>query len=98
MTAVRKMVACPQCSGKGKVAVDVIEGKELKVKDTWEINCVTCHGAGQITVAAERQYRRELAGWCQCGNPSQEADYHPDTPRMKHHWTCRDCGKLYQVG
>ena len=93
-----KMVDCPQCGGRGKIAVDIIEGKELKTRDTWEINCVTCLGKKKVTQAEAEAHKRALASWCQCGNPSGEADYVPDSPRAKHHWNCRDCGKLYQVG
>ena len=40
--------------------------------------------------------------WCKCGNPSENSEYHSDDPNnptcTKHHWTCRDCGKILQIG
>jgi hypothetical protein len=90
---------CPACKGAKTITVETttIEGATRKV-DHVILDCVTCGGIGKVTATRAAALAREAAMWCSCGNPSGDADYHPDTRRMKHHWTCRDCAKVLQVG
>ena len=72
-----------------------------KEDDTTELTCVHCNGrviSEEEGKKMQEQIDYEESLMCDCGNPSDQADYVPDTPQMKHHWNCRDCGKIYQIG
>ena len=59
---------------------------------------VRTHSAIQ-DAAIERP--KEDSPWCYCGNPSGEMDFfdNDEHPKIKcHHWRCRDCGKVVQIG
>ena len=85
-------VPCPACKGTKRITLTVSE--RGKPTTEMEINCVTCKD-GTIS-----QVEQDVIDsfWCKCGNPSGESDYHPDHGGMKHHYTCRDCGAITQVG
>jgi len=94
------MKQCPSCKGARKVRVHVTTDRgdgEIELTQ-FETDCVSCGGIGKVTPRRFAALQSEAAMWCSCGNESGEADYHADTRRMKHHWTCRDCGKVLQVG
>ena len=90
---------CPRCKGKGRMELGVQEyGKTPTVV---EIKCITCDGGGEITKFQHNLYEQEQGMWCRCGNPSGESVFFEDgeDPVIgKHHWNCKDCGKVLQVG
>ena len=91
---------CPRCKGSGKMTLKVSTYGE-DGSESIEINCVTCDGTGEVTSYQNELYKQEVAMWCRCGNPSGDVDYYEDGQDpviQKHHWNCKDCGKVLQVG
>lgn len=92
-------VPCPICKGKGRVIVRselVVKGKARPMPPL-ELSCATCRGECLITPKDAAEIKFSLTRWCHCevqGDPI----YHPDTRKMKHHWTCSNCGKIVQIG
>ena len=89
---------CPRCKGKGKMDLAVHEGG---VAEVVEITCITCDGDGEIGKFQHKLYQQEVEMWCNCGNPSNDGvfvDDGEDPVIGKHHWNCKDCGKVLQVG
>jgi len=89
---------CHFCNGTGKQKIQVeSNGKTTET----EIECVYCDGK-TLTEWQAKKIKDEVDEqnklWCTCGNPSKRAHYVDDTPEMKHHWLCDDCGKIYQIG
>jgi len=95
-----KLVDCPACRGSGKralLAEEALPDGTVR-KESFETKCLHCGGTGRMTESQAILLKEYEAVWCACGNPSGQATYHPDTPEIKHHWTCNDCGKTTQVG
>ena len=68
---------------------------------TVKIGCITCEGKGTINQEQKERLEAEKKLWCVCGNHSGESNFHDDYTRKicsKHHYTCKDCGKILQVG
>ena len=89
---------CPRCQGSGKMDLTVHDGGQPTAV---KIECITCHGAGEIDKFQYKMYQQEVEMWCRCGNPSNEGDFYEDgqDPEIgQHHWKCRDCGKVIQIG
>lgn len=99
------MLPCPCCKGS---KINTLTGKTINADGTvtmhepFVVNCYECKGVGSVTQEHADARARELAQWCTCGNPSRDVKYHPDNQRgaayRKHHWTCKDCGKVTQIG
>ena len=93
------LVECPLCKGKREVIFEVTEpgGKVNNVP----LKCVVCDGEGKVTPGRALSYKRQQESWCKCGNPSGDVEYVPDNVSSvcsKHHYVCRDCGKIVQIG
>ena len=99
-------MTCPKCKGKGHTIIPVsktIDGK--RTDSSFEMDCDVCNGTGKVDLTEFIQWKQEVANekalWCHCGNPSGEVLFYNDNeccPGDKHHWDCKDCGKLLQVG
>jgi hypothetical protein len=89
------MIQCPVCKGKKKLSLSVSENG-VKLAPV-EIKCVHCEGLGVMSVETFEQHDACVNAWCKCG-PHDDMEFHDDAPGSKHHWTCRRCGKLVQVG
>lgn len=90
---------CPSCDGTGKMKCRVhnADGKE----STFEMECFDCGGTGKVSAEILASIEAEKNAWCSCGNPSGEHEFYDDgedSACYKHHWNCKDCGKLWQVG
>ncbi len=90
----------------GRVATDatVVEnlpGKKVLV-DAQSIRARIVVPAQDIVAKSKPTHDPKMNNiWCACGNPSTETDYYSDGESktcFKHHWTCRDCGKILQIG
>lgn len=97
------MKNCPVCKGTGKMNITFSTyGKPGEEKT--EINCVHCNGKGTLsdTDAEDLESYLEFQknAWCKCGNPSGQSKFHPRGNKLcaKHCYTCKDCGKLTQIG
>jgi len=97
------MKTCPRCEGKGKLSItaQVYENGKFRSEPPVGIDCPTCEGKGKISDRMLKEIKRMDAMWCSCDNRSGEAYYVEDgvNPECrKHHWRCKDCGKILQVG
>ena len=98
---------CPTCKGTGKQSITVNHiSSSGNRKETVEIDCVICDGG--IHPLSESEAKQELqdqedekALWCTCNKSKSDAIYVPDGKSRvcsKHHWICRDCRKIVQIG
>jgi hypothetical protein len=94
------MQTCPKCKGTKKLDIKVTTygkpGEEIK-----SINCIYCNASGKLTDSEIAKLKAEEEAWCRCGNPSRQTQFWDDGQNpvcSKHCWTCRDCGKILQVG
>lgn len=98
-------VECPDCKGTGKTQMKVIETTATGTTEQFfPMTCAACTGTGQTTKAKIRANERTNAAfqamWCRCEGDT-DAEYWPDgahTEIHKHHWRCRTCGKVKQIG
>ena len=99
---------CITCKGEGKKPIEIHDMKSGKTRTEYT-PCYDCDGEGWVTEEKSHELaekKRALAEeillyWCNCGNPSDDAKYWADGQNpncSKHCWTCKDCGKLLQVG
>lgn len=102
------LVECPTCKGEGKLTINAQQMKSVGGKLVFEeqppvtIDCVICHGEGKIT----EEYARELMEFeqscCTCEDEVPDAFYVADGQCecgiQKHHYHCRRCGKIQQIG
>ena len=89
---------CPTCKGSGMKHTTISElGKSEK-----QISISSCYDCEGKPVNAEEGeaiqiHIEELEEmWCSCGGG--DAYHVPDRPGVKHHWNCKRCHKLKQVG
>ena len=97
---------CKVCKGSGKQKLTVLDPygaypnrPRRQVKD---IDCVWCHGTGMMQAEELKAYTWNQTAWCECGNPSGESRFFDDGECEcgchKHHYHCRDCAKITQIG
>jgi hypothetical protein len=86
---------CPQCKAKGVITITIHTGDAVTKQ---EMKCPLCGGKRAVIKSTAQAYFQEVDSWCNCGNPSGHAVYHPDHGKVKHHYDCNDCGKLLQIG
>ena len=68
---------------------------------TMKMDCIWCDGTGEMTNEDKESYEYQLNMWCKCGNPSKGSEYYDDGEHheiTKHHYRCKDCGKVLQIG
>lgn len=98
------MTNCPSCKGSGKINITFSTFGSNKPPEVIAIDCSDCNGSGTLSDAQARDlesYKKfEEKAWCKCGNPSGDVKYHPKGMKYcaKHCYTCKDCGKLVQIG
>ena len=88
---------CPKCEN-GKMSVKMIENG---VTTESFIKCVFCDGTGDLSKEEIQDIKDEEDEWCTCGNPSDGVDFYDDGqhPNLhKHHYRCKDCNKIVQIG
>jgi len=99
------IVECPDCKGTGTTQMKVIETTPKGTTEkTFPMPCGACKSTGQTTKAKIRANERLKAAvdamWCHCEGET-DAEYFADGARkdiQKHHWRCRACGKVKQIG
>lgn len=101
------MPKCGVCEGSKK---QTLRGEEIttegRKKIETAIDCVWCHGSGEMTEIQLEGLQQYKDLWCKCGNPSGEGGQRGsyfvgdgDHPKLyKHHWRCADCDKVLQIG
>lgn len=92
------MKTCPTCEGSKKIQLTIrMNGSETQSSQT----CHVCDGSGEVSDALHREIIAENELWCECGNPSGDVEFYNDGEHSevhKHHYRCRDCGKVTQLG
>lgn len=92
---------CPQCKN-GKMSISVsVYGKPKESDTVSEIDCVHCHGTGEVSEEENEAIEFEKNLWCECGNKNDVVDYYEDGehPELhKHHYRCRNCKGVVQIG
>lgn len=92
------MKLCPTCKGAKKQTISVFTyGVKEKGNSSFDMECVTCQGQGNITEQIYQDFKRSQAMWCSC-KVSSGSSFVDDSRAMKHHYVCDDCGKITQIG
>lgn len=93
---------CPTCKGSGTEEITMNELKDGKFVETSKtlITCYTCDGQPVSKLQGlqlQKSINKEKSMYCKC-EFSHGSYYVPDTNRMKHHWKCKQCKKITQIG
>lgn len=99
------MVECPHCNGTGTIELTIIyQGDGPTTRKVIPQQCDTCNGTKTVTRARQQSYAREKAYceqmWCRCEG-DVDVEYFEDGEHEeieKHHWRCKSCGKVRQIG
>ncbi len=98
------MNVCPKCEGKKTMSITVSygwPGHETKPSETSEQRCVHCNGTGEVSDEDLEVINYEDNMWCECGNKNDAVDFYEDGehPEIhKHHYRCRNCKGVAQIG
>ena len=93
------MTKCTVCNGTGQQTLTVTTFGTSK-SETHEIACAWCDGTGELIQkrALALKFYNEM--WCECGEKHGSRYFrdgeHPDL--RKHHYRCKDCGGVTQIG
>jgi hypothetical protein len=91
---------CKVCKGTGKQTTTISTWGSDK-EEKFESKCIGCEGTGRMTEEQLRHHKAYEDMWCKCKDKS-DVKYAPDgTCRCgmsKHHYHCRKCGKITQIG
>ena len=93
-----KRITCPSCSGLGTQFLKVTG--DAPKPGIYLVQCFFCKGARKVTQAQIDALEREQNEWCNCPEP-MDVDFYPDGSRedvTQHHWRCRKCGGITQIG
>lgn len=99
---------CTVCKGTGKQTLHASElvfdydAKKWveKPEPPVEIDCVFCKGKGTLTPVQKAVVNYAKNMWCKCkkdyGTTFYDDNVHPVL--RKHHYRCKKCGKVKQIG
>ena len=90
------VVTCPCCEGKKQVSLTVTTHGKVGEEKTTQVDCLCCKGEGEVSPEEAKKWEQIDKAWCQCGNPSEKATF--SDKFSQNCWTCKDCGKVLQVG
>jgi transposase-like protein len=91
------MLDCPACNSTGKQIITV---RESGYRSAFEMKCIVCGGNGKTSPDRIAEVEASKNIWCKCEN-SSGSTYIPDHGSQicrKHHYVCKDCGKITQIG
>ena len=90
---------CPSCT-KGKITITMEEWGKPETKTETIMNCLDCDGSGEVSQEDLDDIEYEKNMWCKCDGDTPTKFYddgvHPEI--SKHHWRCKPCGKVKQIG
>jgi len=95
---------CTVCKGTGKMSLTVTHGwpgDKDAVEEVSEIDCVWCDGTGEIDKQTAKEIEYEQTMWCECGKGSENPVFWDDGEHDeigKHHWRCKYCDGVVQIG
>jgi hypothetical protein len=90
---------CSQCED-GQMEIKSSTFGESTVSIS-HITCIICKGTGEMTKADHDRIEFENNMWCECDEPSDYVDFYGDGehPEIhKHHYRCKKCSKVLQIG
>ncbi len=91
---------CPACKN-GKITVTFHgfpgDGPEPSVT---EMDCIRCKGSAKVTKKVLDAINFEKNMWCECEEETESVYYHDGVHHeiRKHHWRCKSCDKVKQIG
>ena len=95
------MPDCPVCKASGKVTIQVKSCPPSETDGPCDLTCYFCDGHGKVPAMAIEALEEHRKDWCSCGNSSNNLDYFVDGEHPKchkHHYRCKDCGGITQIG
>jgi len=96
------MHTCPTCKGSGYQTITVIDHTKENGRSSHQTKCSLCEGRKVVDQATFDIHNLEMAMWCDCPEDTiLHSTYfddgeHPNV--FKHHWRCKICGKITQIG
>lgn len=91
---------CTVCNGTGKQTIQARTFGMKKPEPPVEIDCVFCRGKGVLTPVQKAVLNYHNNMWCKC-KKDHGTVYYPDNTHpvvRKHHYRCKKCGKVTQIG
>ena len=94
------MKLCPTCKGSCKQIIKVCNRKTGMVEKEIPVHCGTCNGEGKVTEETLKNIMYEKSLYCSCKNNDDVyfVDDNVDSECSKHHWKCKNCKKIVQIG
>jgi len=95
------MEVCPVCKGSGIQTITVSYWGSDEPDEESKMSCVGCNGEGRVDEETYEDLIYEQNMWCECGNPSRQSKFYKDGEHpivRKHHYRCKDCGNVTQIG
>jgi len=95
------IMKCTECNGTGKSTITVSFYGTDKPDDESIMPCFYCDGTGKMTQEDADNLQAEKDAWCTCPDPFKSSKYYADGehPELhKHHYRCKACGKITQIG
>lgn len=91
-------ITCPTCNGAKKITVKVFE--DGQPASSFQCDCLTCGGTGEVTAAEQASWKRAQERWCSCEKDfgAYYVEDGEDPYCRKHHWNCAKCHKIKQIG
>jgi hypothetical protein len=89
---------CPSCKGEGEQTIKTTTITPTgRTEGSFKMPCLVCRGAKKVTPEIIAREKRMADIWCKCPD-SPDSYYVPDSPGSKHHWCCKRCRKVTQIG
>ena len=91
---------CPHCNGTGKKTLKITFIGHPEKNEETKIDCIICEGkpmSKEDAIKEKKSIEDEKKLWCNCSNKT-DSYYVADTKKMKHHWRCKTCKKITQIG
>jgi len=101
----KDLIICPTCKGEGTRAVvaKILDEKGWYDAPPVVMSCSLCEGKKVVSkkwLEAREEAYKDF--WCACkGDALRDSIYYADGEHLgcsKHHYRCRTCGKVTQVG
>jgi len=95
------MPKCPLCEGGQSKFTEVFLFEKDKSDEVSYVDCFLCGATGEVNEDIVASWKDHQKMWCECDPPSEQSYYvregeHSDI--SKHHWRCKDCDKVTQIG
>lgn len=103
---IEERATCMTCGGNKTINLTLVDN-DTETKQV--LGCISCDGKGWVTKEERATQETERKIWCKCPpeiHDSHGIHYHPDNSGktylglevVKHHYSCRKCGLVVQIG